>query len=74
MSYNKLINFVFSWIQSETGGAVRRIIDTEPGSGTRLLVASLLNFRPRWLYPFDPALTRENGLFYLPGGERYDTH
>ena len=49
---------------------MRRIIDTEPGSGTRLLVASLLNFRPRWLYPFDPALTRENGLFYLPGGER----
>ena len=51
---------------------MRRIIETEPGSGTRLLVASLLNFRPRWLYPFDPALTRENGLFYLPGGERYE--
>ena len=70
MKYN-FIDFVFfSWIEKETGGEERRILESDPPSDSRLVVASFVNFQPVWLHPFDPEETSQNGLFYLPGGER----
>ena len=45
-------------------------MDSDPPSESRLVVASFVNFKPKWLYPFDAEETSANGLFYLPGGER----
>ena len=59
-----------SWIENETGGAEINILDSDPPSESRLVVASFVNFQPMWLHPFDPEETSQNGLFYLPGGER----
>ena len=60
----------FRWIEKETNGTVKEIVNDEPGSDTRLVVASFINLQPKWLYPFDPLKTSQKGLFYLPGGKR----
>ena len=60
----------FSWLYDETNGTVAKILQEEPASDTRLVLASFVNMEPRWLYPFDPVDTSNTGLFYLPGGER----
>ena len=76
MSKNKSKDFEvlhlsnFSWIETETNGTVKKIVSDEPGSDTRLVIASFVNLQPKWLYPFDPLKTSQNGLFYLPGGKR----
>ena len=70
MQYNFIDFGYFSWIENETGGEELRILESDPPSDSRLVVASFVNFRPMWLHPFDPEETSQNGLFYLPGGER----
>ena len=65
------MNVYCSWIEKETNGTIRKIVSEEPGSDTRLVIASFVNLQPKWLYPFDPLKTSQNGLFYLPGGKRY---
>ena len=58
------------WITEETSGRMISLLEEDPGSETRLLVGSVAGLRPQWLYPFDPQLTSNNGLFFLPGGAR----
>ena len=58
------------WIEAETNGTESEIFSLEPGSDSRLVLASYLNIEPQWLYPFDPLKTSQNGLFYLPSGKR----
>ena len=58
------------WVTEQTNGRMVSLLEKEPGSETRLLVGSVARISPRWLYPFDPAQTSKNGLFFLPGGGR----
>lgn len=68
----EVLNSMNSWIEKETNGTIRKIVSEEPGSDTRLVIASFVNLQPKWLYPFDPLKTSQNGLFYLPGGKRVE--
>ena len=36
----------------------------------RLVLTNAIYFNAAWLYPFDEALTREDGTFHLPGGSQ----
>ena len=54
-----------------TEGNVTSLLEEGPGSDARLLVASTAQMEPQWLYPFDPLKTSYNGLFFLPGGQRF---
>ena len=58
------------WLREETSGQQTSLLEEDPGSETRLLVGAVAGLSPQWLYPFDPQLTSDNGLFFLPGGQR----
>ena len=58
------------WITEETSGRMKSLLESDPGSETRLLLGSVARLKPQWLYPFDPELTSTSGLFFLPGGGR----
>ena len=66
----RVVKAINKWSEEATGGRFTQILEKEPGSETRLLVGSVARISPRWLYPFDPAQTSKNGLFFLPGGGR----
>ena len=65
----RVLDAVRGWAGAATKGRVTELLEEEPGSGTRLLVASTAEMVPRWLYPFDPERTSYSGQFWLSDGK-----
>ena len=63
-----VVQTVNSWASRVTEGKVNQLLETDPGSDTRLLVVGAAQLQPRWLYPFDPEQTSYNGQFWLADG------
>lgn len=61
------------WARNLTDGKINNLLprSTDIVSTTRLVLASALAFRSKWLFRFDPAMTFDKGLFYATSKKRY---
>ncbi len=64
------LGVVNDWVKDATEGDIPRMLQRPPAPDSKLLVVNALSVDTRWLNPFDPAKTFDEGLFFLPNGER----
>jgi len=58
------------WASDATRGRIPSLLDAPPSRDAALVLANALALDVKWLNPFDPNETFDQGLFFLPDGER----
>ena len=67
---SQTVGIINDWVSDITEDQVAKLIESRLAKDTKMVVANGMAMSAKWLYPFDPDMTFDKGLFFAPGKRR----